>query len=233
MSSTVLFGAPEGGTFRKIASFGNSWGGAAFVWYALSERYLGDKTAWMNGRVEELWALAEDVRLQPFERDTLLSTFDRALVRSDGFSCLAASFRTFVAAYPPGEYVCHLMAQADFLDSLAHGDGDLCFVPHAVGWQQTTVGENLWNVRIGEDDTRPYDLARDTGHFFLFQKEPEMEPNQEFTCPKCGSHYFGRDISPDGIPLETVHCNGQSSDGPTTCDWQGPWPQKDNKLPPA
>ena len=37
----------------------------------------------------------------------------------------------------------------------------------------------------------------------------------EFTCPRCGSHYFSM---LDG----TIHCNGESSEGPRTCDFSRP-----------
>lgn len=45
-----------------------------------------------------------------------------------------------------------------------------------------------------------------------------------FCCPKCGSPYFGRDIAPDGTPLPTVRCHGDSSTGPRVCGWRGEWP---------
>lgn len=55
--------------------------------------------------------------------------------------------------------------------------------------------------------------------------------SQEFTCPKCGGHYFGRDTKAgdDGkvVVLDTVHCNGNSSGKPfLNCDWTGVWPAK-------
>lgn len=49
---------------------------------------------------------------------------------------------------------------------------------------------------------------------------------KQFTCPKCGSHYFGRDIgTKDGVnvPLPTVRCHGRNDDG-RGCDWHDKWP---------
>lgn len=40
-----------------------------------------------------------------------------------------------------------------------------------------------------------------------------------FTCPSCGSHYFGRDVSSDLVVLPTVRCHGD-------CNWRGVWPPK-------
>lgn len=48
-----------------------------------------------------------------------------------------------------------------------------------------------------------------------------------FTCPKCGGHYFGRDagiLDGDVVALDTVRCHGDSSGGPRRCDWRGVWP---------
>jgi hypothetical protein len=52
------------------------------------------------------------------------------------------------------------------------------------------------------------------------------QSHPEFTCPLCGSHYFGRDIASDGTPLDTVRCHGDSSAGNRQCSWQGAWPPK-------
>ncbi len=37
----------------------------------------------------------------------------------------------------------------------------------------------------------------------------------EFVCPKCGSHYFS-------VVDGAVRCNGDSSEGPRTCDFSIP-----------
>lgn len=60
-------------------------------------------------------------------------------------------------------------------------------------------------------------------------EQPQLFQPEHFTCPKCGGHYFGRDITSgsDGRPvvLDTVHCNGSSSEMPhRACDWRGVWP---------
>lgn len=46
----------------------------------------------------------------------------------------------------------------------------------------------------------------------------------DFTCPKCGGHYFGRDTI-NGVALPLVRCHGQSSSGKEACDWRGEWPR--------
>jgi hypothetical protein len=50
----------------------------------------------------------------------------------------------------------------------------------------------------------------------------------EFTCPKCGGHFFSRDVSgtiAEPSIQKTVRCNGDSSAGSRRCDWIGEWPQ--------
>lgn len=63
---------------------------------------------------------------------------------------------------------------------------------------------------------------------------PHIELVYHFTCPQCGSHYFGRDTAagPDGkaVVLSTVRCHGDVYiDGRLLrqcCDWRGEWPPK-------
>lgn len=60
-----------------------------------------------------------------------------------------------------------------------------------------------------------------------------------FTCPSCGSPYFGRDTAKrNGVPvsLKTVKCHGSSS-GPIIygdhlgqCPWRGVWPVVDQEA---
>lgn len=60
----------------------------------------------------------------------------------------------------------------------------------------------------------------------------QYEAAQYFTCPSCGSHYYGRDTTESEgqvITLKTVRCHGGwSSSDPqvTVCHWRGEWPKK-------
>jgi hypothetical protein len=53
---------------------------------------------------------------------------------------------------------------------------------------------------------------------------------EEFKCPKCGGPHFGRELSPDGTPMSTVRCHGESSAGPGRCDWRGVWPRNSDGV---
>lgn len=63
-----------------------------------------------------------------------------------------------------------------------------------------------------------------------------------FKCPKCGGHYFGRDVGKDLGLLDTVQCHN-ADDGTgmdavidrivakfprqKACGWKGEWPVKE------
>jgi len=149
--------------------FGNSWGGAAFVWSALFDQYLFDPEIphhnWLsmagNGDTT-LWKLAERADLPLFERAVHAATFDYAIVGKEHFRLFAGHLREFLSRYRrkyPNS-VCHLEAWAQFIETC---EAD------AVGFYATSVGENLWDVYDTETETyRPYDLATDTQHFEVY-----------------------------------------------------------------
>lgn len=63
-----------------------------------------------------------------------------------------------------------------------------------------------------------------------------MTDTPYFTCPLCGSHYFGREVVGDenlgAVVLETVRCHGDSSGGPRVCGWRGVWPPVESEDSP-
>jgi hypothetical protein len=173
MSRTTIFAAPESGPFVPVAEFQNSWGSAMYVWNALGKKYFGND-CYVLFSADSFWPLWKDPRLTEDERATFVSTFDKCLVRAGDARRLAKLFREFVRRHPRAGVVCHLPAMADVLDDLpARCDG---FAPAAVGWRQTSVSENPWWVRTGEDEGRPYDLSLDAGHFFLFEELDRRVP---------------------------------------------------------
>lgn len=165
MSRTTIYAFPVAGPGVKVCEFANSWGSASRIWTSLSEKYLGDRNAWLGDLLmsEKLWKLRDDSRLSNEERLVLLSTFDRALIPARNFTLLAAAFRKFAEQHPT-EGVCHLRQFAVTLDLIAAGQLHLSVEPAAVGFHQTSVSINPW---WNEDEERLYDLSRDDNHFFL------------------------------------------------------------------
>lgn len=92
-----------------------------------------------------------------------------------------------------------------------------------------TCGTRLGNGE-GGDDCRECLFC----FFKRTTRQPEKPADENFTCPKCGSPYFGRDTAlVDGKikVLDTVRCHGDSSGGPKRCDWHGVWPVKEPEKP--
>lgn len=107
-----------------------------------------------------------------------------------------------------------------------------------------------WDVRrarlISELGIAAYDTAakelRDLAQNLLDDEinrdaasgEPDKLADPPFTCPKCGSHHFGRDTGKvNGVidVLSTVRCHGNSSGPGKMCDWHGIWPLGDDQNP--
>ena len=73
-----MYAVPESGELVKIKEYGNAWGSAAYVWTALSEKYLGNKIAWMMAADGDgtFWKLHENYPLTLAEKGAFFFTFD-------------------------------------------------------------------------------------------------------------------------------------------------------------
>ena len=162
MSYTALVTFQDNTVSGEIP-YQNSWGGAAYIWSSLFDRYLKEHEydSWMiEERGRDLWRLADDERVPEYARVVLAFTFDRFLVMNRDFKTLAGYMRRFVEEYPPDNRVCHVAQWADVLDKSE---------VQAIGLHGTSVTENPWliwqpdpdhedegeyvSVNIGEPDT--------------------------------------------------------------------------------
>lgn len=157
MSYTILYCVPEKGEFTHEIDVQNSWRGAMFIWNALSERYLSRK-AYPHEDLQSVWDLHKDNRLSLAERITLLTTFDRVMVKREHIPQVIRALREFVVLYGSDN---NLSEQIRALKKLSVADG--CY---AVCWNQTSITD-AWYV-YDEEDCRLYDISRDTGHWFMF-----------------------------------------------------------------
>lgn len=154
----------------------NGHGTAAMIWEALHRKYyrlihpnhpfMAPEVAGINGGWEALWKADQGgLAMRPWERLALKFTYDDALVKGSDVAALADALDRFEDAHAVPGRVCHLSAIAKRLRELGPVD--------AVGLYATSVGEYPWNVRwepTDEDDDpdyRPYDLTRDTKHWFI------------------------------------------------------------------
>jgi len=145
--------------------FRNAWGGAAFIWDALFNKYIKDPMreyhTWVTDE-KPLWALAKRKDLPMFERVALAATFDWALVMWVNFKTFASDIRTFVAAHPEGNKVCHLSQWADFIEK---SDAD------AIGFHHTSVSENPWFTLDEEkEEDVPYDISTGEEHWDIYSE---------------------------------------------------------------
>lgn len=167
MSYMVVHKVPPDGEIETIGEFKNSWLGAMLIWNTLSKRYLGlDGAPIMGGpALQRLWDLAGD-RAVPFQiRLVHGSTMDKVMVRRENLERLADAMDFFAETLCPDNSG-HLRPHAELLREAAKDETLL-----AVCWTQTSVSDGVWKVWVEEEEeSRWYDLARDEGHWFLFDE---------------------------------------------------------------
>lgn len=155
----------------------NAWGGPAYIWTSLFDRYLKDPfieyDSWLSRfsrNDNSLWQLVDREDIPAALRAVHYSTYDRAIIRREHFQQFAADLREFVATFPTTG-VCHLPAWADFVEKC---DAE------AIGFYGTSVSENLWFIdkeqtEADEDDedSIPYDLNTGDKHFEVYDRMRE------------------------------------------------------------
>jgi hypothetical protein len=165
MSDTELYWFNRRGKLELHAAFENAFRGAMAIWTDLAKTYLfGD--GYMRD-YQPVWNLARSERLEEFERITLMTTFDWVVVRNIEIARVVAAFKSFHHKYPQN----HLDQQAIVLGSPKI---ETCCL--GICWNQTSVNADAWLVEGKRGDLRPYNLLRDTGHWFLFD---QLSPGNE------------------------------------------------------
>ena len=148
--------------------YGNSWGGAAFIWTSVYDKYLFDPKkeydSWLydisRGKTR-LWDLAKREDLAMYVRAVHASTFDRAIIRQENFKRYAEGLRKFVDTFHDDKSVCHLKAWADFVEK---SDAE------AIGFYGTSTSDNLWFEWDEEkEESIPYDLNTENNHFEVYE----------------------------------------------------------------
>lgn len=179
-SQLIVF---RNGKAERDEEYRNSHGTASMVWTALLDRYYecvypnapfsAPRIHGISGGWEALWKAVADrkVPLRRWEWLVLQFTYDNALARGADVLALADALERFEDAHGKPSFVCHLAAIAGRLRVVGPCD--------AVGLYVTSVGDDPWLVserrqpEEGEDpdeiepDYRPYDLARDTKHWWV------------------------------------------------------------------
>lgn len=163
MSSLTLYYVAANGDVVSYREYRNAHGGAMYIWRKLSKVYLRSEYAMMSNNGNELWNLVDDARVQVFEKNALVSTFDRHIFKSEHLTNIAGAWRAFVAAYPPDKEICYLLDMATALDEVYAEHPDL----RGVCVQWTSCAEDFWIVSNEDGTIRPYNINRDNNHVWL------------------------------------------------------------------
>lgn len=175
MSYSTLYVFRADGLAHHIKDFRNSHGCASMVWSRLCEAYdskmypHGGKPLFLR-EWEDLWKMAPELGLTWFEHNVLNWTYDNALIAGKDLPLMSASFRAFEARYHNPKMISHMIPLAECCDQLAAEDP----LPQAIGIYMTSLSSNPWRVRtlegepeFDELEERPYDLNRDTKHWYV------------------------------------------------------------------
>lgn len=149
----------------------NSWGGAAYVWNAMYNKYLKNPDveydSWLFNS-GALWKLDKDQSIPRFMRTVLSATYDNAIVRQANFKQYIEDLRAFVNYFGTNGNVCHLNTWAEYIE--AHMDAE------AIAFNATSVNSDQWRKWDDEiDDSVPYDLNKQDKHFEVYQNITEWE----------------------------------------------------------
>lgn len=177
MSSTTVKVIHADKSIHDIASLGNSWGSAAFVWTALANRYFGKDFMWLGNpeNSQKVWDLYFNPRLNYCERVVLFSTFDHAIIEREGFNEAAFCFAEFEAQHRQMNQICHMGTISGLL---LEYDKDpvlgMCF-------HQTSVAEDPWRGKYDEatETETPFDWENQP-HYNVFDQLARFKPENPY-----------------------------------------------------
>lgn len=193
MSYTTLYKVPEKGEIEHFEEFGNSHRGAAMLWDYLGRKYVPGFEGMQNdAHSDRVWALTKDDGVGQHEKDVLLSTFDHVMLKRQHFVRVADAMNRIgremtrhsggfgepeTSERDGGHYPAHAEALRRLLDDPG---------AFAACWDQTSVADDMWNrydrcKTCGQDleDCRSFDLARDSGHWFMLEPATDSENQTE------------------------------------------------------
>jgi hypothetical protein len=160
------------GNVRWQKDFRNSWRGAMLVWDKTADMLGVDKTWGFTAScppyLKRVWAIVNDLSQPIALRAVVMATFDNVMVKRENLERLANYIEEWAKTVDDSG---HLLEQGAELRSLAIDD-DI----RAVCWNATSVNCDPWWVYETDDDDdegRPYNVDRDTKHWFLFDELKE------------------------------------------------------------
>jgi len=180
MSYTTIKKVNSEGDVEDIKQFTNAFGGQAFVWSELFDKYIKDPTIpydnWMIGEGKRLWDAWGNKNIPEWIRLVHGSTFDYAIVEYEKLSEIAGYYRKFSDLFGNSEKVCHLNEWADICDSLFKNETiktckGICFYG-------TSVSDDLWEIYNDEnEECTPYNINKGNKHWFVFKEFNNISPD--------------------------------------------------------
>jgi len=194
MSYTEIFGFDKEGNAYGQADIRNAHRGAMAIWSILEKRYLPPyRPSYVPSHVLDkdiesychykpsrsfcmevepmraIWDLVNDKRLKDCEKIALACTFDHVIIKKEDLPKLIDAFKEF-------EGETSLREQANVLAEMFKDENCI-----AVGFNQTSVNGDTW-VNAGpydeeNEESNPYNLFKQTEHWFLFKDEIEDTPD--------------------------------------------------------
>lgn len=155
------------------------------VWRLLAERHLGGDEGgmaffmMMNNGLKELFDLARQNKIEPWETVTLMTTCDNVLIPIEHVESVASAFDEFVKRYGPiqesRQHAFSIPDQARELRRMLEEREEKGW--RGVCWNQTSVnGDALWygvNDEEDPDDRRAYNIDKDSEHWTWPEPKPK------------------------------------------------------------
>jgi len=158
MSYTELKVAELNGPVTTYREYHNAWGGFAYIWEAIWDKYLKKREGdtWLTNE-KRLWAATGRKALPPWIRMLLASTFDNVIIEYERLPLIAKYYKDFYEMFPPEGKVCHLLEWSkDCMDIFEKYNKDNCA---GICFHATSINEDPWEN---------YDLSKRDKHWFVF-----------------------------------------------------------------
>lgn len=155
MSTARLFFFDSDNEIVDVKEYQNSWGGAAYIWSHIFDKYLKEKEydSWIypEENSAKLWKLAYNKTLPFFVRACLFFTFDKIIVKKENFSRLAKDLDEFIKFFNKTT-LCHLPQWIQLLNEPMNEK-----IAFMASWHTSVSGPSFmdWNNELEKYEIKP------------------------------------------------------------------------------
>lgn len=162
MSYTELKIAMVDGPVITYQEYGNAWGGFAYIWENIWDKYLKKKEdeIWFTSEnSKRLWGAVGNKAIKPWIRMLLATTFDNVIIEFDKLPVISKYYKDFYEQFPPvNKQVCHLPEWSKD-----------CLKIYEKYKDKNCAGICFHATSINEDPWEGYDLSKSDKHWFVFE----------------------------------------------------------------